>query len=257
MHYTTDELMIVAAAREIKDREVVFVGTGLPMLAGYLAKATHAPGANLLFESGIIDPEPIHLATGVGDFRLLKGLAKATSLSYVLGLLQAGYVDVGFLGAAEIDRYGNVNSTYIGGTYTRPKLRLPGSGGANDIASNAKRTLIIVPHQKRKFKNVLTYLTTPGYLGGGDARERAGLVGGGPARVITDKAVLGFEQDTKAMTVLSLHPGVTFEEVQEATEFPLGAAPGLAETPPPTEREVEWIRNMDRNGVYINKDKLG
>lgn len=253
MGYSTEELMIVAASKQIKNNEVVFVGTGLPMLACLVAKATHAPNLYMLFESGIIDPKPVHLPKGVGDFKLLKGATKSTSLNYVLTLLQGGYIDVGFLGAAEVDQYGNINTTYIGGTYESPQLRLPGSGGANDIASNAKRTLVIMPHQKRKFKKNLSYLTTPGYLQGGDSRIQAGLKGGGPSRIITDKAILDFEPTSKKMRLLELHPGVTVEEVQELTEFELVISSNIETTQEPTESELSLIREFDREGVYINK----
>jgi len=253
MGYSTEELMIVAASKQIKNNEVVFVGTGLPMLACLVAKATHAPNLYMLFESGIIDPKPVHLPKGVGDFKLLKGATKSTSLNYVLTLLQGGYIDVGFLGAAEVDQYGNINTTYIGGTYDTPQLRLPGSGGANDIASNAKRTLVIMPHQKRKFKKNLSYLTTPGYLQGSDSRIKAGLKGDGPSRIITDKAILDFEPTSKKMRLLALHPGVTLEEVQGLTEFELVIPSNIETTQEPTESELSLIREFDKEGVYINK----
>jgi len=253
MQYSTEELMIVAASKQLKNEEVVFVGTGLPMLACLVAKATHAPNLYMLFESGIIDPKPVHLPKGVGDFKLLKGATKSTSLNYVLSLLQGGFIDVGFLGAAEVDQYGNINTTFIGGTYENPKLRLPGSGGANDIASNAKRTLVIMPHQKRKFKKNLSYLTTPGHLQGGESRYEAGLKGGGPSRIITDKAILDFEPTSKKMRVNALHPGVTIEEVQELTEFELVIPADIPTTLTPTDTELTLIRNIDKEGVYINK----
>lgn len=255
MEYSTEELMIVAASKQLKNNEVVFVGTGLPMLACLVAKTTHAPNLYLLFESGIIDPKPLHLATGVGDFKLLMGATKSTSLNYVLTLLQGGYIDVGFLGAAEVDQYGNINTTFIGGNYENPVLRLPGSGGANDIASNAKRTLVIMPHQQRKFKSNISYLTTPGYLKGGDSRSNAGLKGGGPSSVITDKAILGFEPTSKKMKLMSLHPGVSIEEVQSLTEFELVIPESVPVTPEPSEDELKVIRLLDQEGIYINKNK--
>lgn len=253
MEYTTEELMIVAASKQIKNKEVVFVGTGLPMLACLVAKATHAPNLCMLFESGIIDPKPLHLAKGVGDFKLLMGAVKSTSLNYVLTLLQGGYIDVGFLGAAEVDQYGNINSTFIGGNYEKPKLRLPGSGGANDIASNAKRTVVIMPHQKRKFKKNISYLTTPGFLKGGNSRFEAGLTGGGPSNIITDKAILDFEPSSKKMRLVAIHPGVSIEEVQGLTGFELIIPRDVTITPEPSETELEIIRNLDTEGIYINK----
>ncbi len=251
MDHTRQEIMAVAAARELQDGEVAFIGTGLPMIAAYLAKFTHAPGLTLIFESGVIGAQPRGLAIGVGDFKLVSHCQKATSLYYALSLLQAGRVDVGFLGAAEIDPYGNINTTVIG-DYERPTVRLPGSGGANDIASLARRVILIVMHQRRKFVEKLHYLTTPGYLDGGDARRRAGLVGGGPSRLITDLAVLGFDPASKRMRVESLHPGVSLEEVRANTGFELLASPGLPTTPAPTPEQVRLLREqIDPEGEYL------
>ncbi len=251
MDYTRQEIMAVAAARELRDKEVAFIGTGLPMIAAYLAKFTHAPGLTLIFESGVIGAQPRGLAIGVGDFKLVSHCQKATGLYYALGVLQGGRVDVGFLGAAEIDSFGNINSTAIG-DYQRPKVRLPGSGGANDIASAAKRVIIIAAHQRRKFPVRLHYLTTPGFLEGGDARQRAGLQGGGPSRVITDLAVLGFEPTSKRMRLESLHPGVTLAEVKEQTGFELLIPQHLPETVPPTPEQVRLLRErIDPAGEYL------
>jgi glutaconate CoA-transferase subunit B len=250
---TRAEVMAVAAAREIRDGEVGFIGTGLPMVAAYLAKFTHAPRSVLLFESGVVDARPRELATGVGDLRLLHGCVKASGLYYALGLLQGGVVDIGFLGAAEVDQYGNINSTVIG-PYARPKVRLPGSGGANDIGSLAGRTVIMVPHEPRKLVPRVQYRTTPGFLDGPGARERAGLRGAGPVRVITDLAVLDFAPDSKRMRLLSLHPGVRPEEVEARTGFPLLRAEGLGETPRPTAEQVRVLRErVDPEGLYIGR----
>jgi acyl CoA:acetate/3-ketoacid CoA transferase beta subunit len=255
MNYTRQELMIFAAAKEIKNNQIIFVGTGLPMLAGYLAKATHAPDCTLLFEAGIIDPKPRHLAVGVGDFRLMTGAVAVKGLYYALGLLQSGHVDLGFLGAGEIDRYGNVNTTVIGGTYKKPKLRLPGSGGANDIASLAKNTVIIVPHTKRKLVEMITYLTTPGYLTGKGAREEAGLRGKGPKRIITDLAILGFNPDTSEVQVESIHDGVSQEDIRMNTGFDISYSSDFQITVPPTSDEVQLIRSLDPDGVYLKKNE--
>lgn len=254
MSFRMQELMIAAAAREIHDGEVVFVGTGLPMLAGYVAKATHAPDCTLVFESGIVDPRPRHLASGVGDFRLMTGAVSIKGLAYTLGLLQGGHIHLGFLGAAEVDMYGNINSTVVGGgTYSRPRVRLPGSGGANDIASLAHRTVIVVPHEARKFPARLQYLTTPGFLDAPGARERAGLPRGGPVRVITDMAVLGFDSATCRMRVESIHPGINFEQIQANTGFELGRSPMLGNTLPPSDSEIALIRKLDPDGAYLKE----
>lgn len=250
--FTTDELMVVAAAREIRDNMVCFVGTGLPMVAAYLAKATHAPDMVMIFESGIIDSRPRKIAVGVGDFALLRGSTMLANLQYVFGLLQRGAIDLGFLGAAQVDEYGNINSTVIG-DYFKPKVRLPGSGGANDIASLARETVIIVRHELRKFPKRVDYLTTPGFLTGPGSREAAGLPGKGPKRVITTLGVLGFDNATKKMVVQSLHPGVTLEQMQAQTGFELEVASNLKVTDPPTTEELRLIREIDPEDVYVNK----
>jgi len=252
--FNRDELMAVAAAKEVRDGEVALIGTGLPMIAAYLSKFTHAPGVTLFFESGIIGSTPKHLAIGVGDFRLMTDCAKTAGLYYALSLLQGGFVDLGFLGAAEIDQYGNINSTTIG-DYERPKVRLPGSGGANDIASLAKRVVSIVVHEKRKFPARCSYVTTPGFLSGPGAREEAGLRGAGPVRVISNLAILGFDDATKKMKIESVHPGTTLEEVQDNTGFDLIVPETVPETPIPTSEELRLLREViDPDGFYIGKD---
>ena len=248
---TRQEIMAVAAAREIRNGEVAFIGTGLPMVAAYLAKFTHAPEAVLVFESGIVDAKPRELAEGVGDLRLLVGCVKSTGLYYALSLLQGGFIDIGFLGAAEVDQFGNLNSTAIG-EYRRPTVRLPGSGGANDIGSLARRLVIMVPHERRRLVPRVQYLTTPGFLDGPGARERAGLRGEGPTRLISDLAVLDFDPASKRMRLSTLHPGVTVEEVEAHTGFALLRAPGLGETPVPNAEEVRLLREqIDPEGMYI------
>jgi acyl CoA:acetate/3-ketoacid CoA transferase beta subunit len=243
--------MAVAAAREIEDGDVAFIGTGLPMVAAYLAKATHAPGVKLVFESGIIDPQPRELASGVGDYRLAFGSPKIAGTAYALSLLQGGEIDIGFLGTAEVDRYGNLNSTVIG-PYRRPKVRLPGSGGANDIASMAGRFVIIARLDRRRFVETLNYVTTPGFLTGPGAREAAGLPGRGPARVITDLAVLGFDPITKRMRIEELFPDVTVAAVQERCGFELGVAEVVARSPSPTPHQLDLLRRViDPDGLYL------
>ncbi len=249
-----EELMAVAAAREIRDSEVAIIGTGLPMIAAYLAKYTHAPGVTMFFESGIIDAQPESLATGVGDFCLMTDCTKTSGLYYALSLLQGGFVDLGFLGAAEIDQYGNINSTAIG-DYRRPKVRLPGSGGANDIASLAKRVVVIVPHERRKFPSRVGYVTTPGHLGGAGEREANGLRGAGPVRVITNLAILGFDDATKRMRLESLHPGVSLDEVKENTGFDLLLPDEAPTTVGPSAEDVRLLREViDPSGVYLPRD---
>lgn len=251
--FSNDELMAVAAAREIHDGEVTIIGTGLPMIAGYLAKYTHAPTVSLLFESGVIDAFPKKLATGVADFCLVSSCVKVSGVYYALSLLQGGFVDLGFLGAAEIDQFGNINSTVIGGEYQKPKVRFGGSGGANDIASLAGRVVAIVPHQIRKFPERCGYVTTPGHLDGPGGRERAGLRGRGPVRVVTDLAVLGFDEATSRMKLESLHPQASLEQVRDNTGFELMMPEKLGQTPPPTDDQLRLLRDViDPDGVYIS-----
>ncbi len=248
---SSDEFMAVAAAREIRDGDVAFIGTGLPMVAAYLAKATHAPNVKLVFESGIIDPRPRELASGVGDYKLAFGAPKIAGTAFALSLLQGGRIDIGFLGTAEIDRYGNLNSTVIG-PYRQPKVRLPGSGGANDIASMAGRFVIICRLDRRRFVEKLNYLTTPGFLTGPGARAAAGLPGGGPARVITDLAVLGFDPDTKLMRIEALYPGVTIDQVRDQCGFALGCLQTVGQAPAPSAEQLDLLRRViDPEGVYL------
>jgi glutaconate CoA-transferase subunit B len=250
-----EEIMVYTASREIADGSSVFVGTGLPMLAAYLAKATHAPEVSLLFESGILDPTPKHLALGVGDFRLMNTATSIRGLHYVLGLLQRGVIDVGFLGAAEVDAYGNINTTIIGGDYRRPAKRLPGSGGANDIASSARSTVIMAPHRPERLVERVRYVTSPGFLGGGDERERSGLSGDGPRMIITDLAVFRFHPETRRAFVASIHPGVEPGDVVGRAGFEVEVGADVPRTPAPGGDEVELLRSMDPGGVYLKRPK--
>jgi acyl CoA:acetate/3-ketoacid CoA transferase alpha subunit/acyl CoA:acetate/3-ketoacid CoA transferase beta subunit len=241
---TRNEMMIVAAARQIREGEVTIVGTGLPMAATALAMNTHAPNLNYIVETGIGDLMPVHASLSVADTRLL-GAAKPSFVRNILEalgfLVQRGLADLGFLGGAQIDMYGNLNATCVG-DYAKPKKRFPGSGGANPIASCAKRVLIIIRHEKRRFLERVEYITSPGHLQGGDSRRAASLRGGGPDRVITDLGIMDFEPESKRMRVISLHPGISREKIQEATGFPLLFAPEVAVTPPPTPEELNILR---------------
>lgn len=242
--YNLKELMIIAAARELKNDEVIVAGTGLPMAAATVAKLTHAPECNYVVETGIGDVKPRHSALSVADPRLT-GAAKpafiANTLEGLGHLVHKGRADVGFLGGAQIDMYGNLNATVLG-DYYKPKKRFPGSGGANVIASCAKRVLIIMKHEKRRFLEKVDYITSPGYLDGGDARQRIGLTGGGPDKVITDLGILGFDAESKRMKLLSVHPGVTVEQISAATSFALMMPDQICVTPPPSEDELRILR---------------
>lgn len=242
MEYSTLEMMAVAGSRQLKDGEVVFVGTGLPMLATQLALFTHAPNLVILYESGFVGCRNKHTARLIGDIRLMYNLAMLATMRDIIGFLQNGKIDVGFLGGAQVDRYGNINTTVIG-DYAHPKVRLPGSGGANDVASSVKRTLIISNHEKRRFPEKVDYITSPGYLDGkSNQRKQVGLLGAGPSKVITDLAILGFDEHTKQMRVESLHPGVSLRKVQENTGFELLVSRDLRETEPPTKEEIKILR---------------
>ena len=253
--YTRNEMMIVAAARQIRDGDIAIIGTGLPMAATSLAMNIHAPQLAYVVETGIGDMSPLHACLSVADTRLL-GAAKPAfvrNIMEALGfLVQRGFADVGFLGGAQIDMFGNLNATSAG-DYTLPKKRFPGSGGANPIASCAGRVLTIIRHEKRRFVKKVDYITSPGFLDGGDSRKDAGLRGGGPDRVISDLAIMDFEPLSKRMRVISLHPGVTKEQVQEATGFEMLFADNLEITEPPSELELSVMR-AKVGLVYLSGD---
>jgi glutaconate CoA-transferase subunit B len=241
--YNAMELMICCAARLLEDGRTAAVGTGVPCAAAMLAQRTHAPRLVILFEAGGVAPQLPTMPISVGDSRSFHRAVMATSMADIMETCQRGLIDYSFLGGAQIDPYGNLNSTLIGGDYNSPKVRLPGSGGANDLASFCRRILVVTNHDRRRFVEKLDFLTTPGYLTGPGARESAGLPPDtGPYRVITDLAVIGFGNETKRMEVLSLHPGVTLEQVRAATGFELAVRQPLAVTEPPTPEELCLLR---------------
>jgi len=251
LDYTTSELMAVAGARELKDGEVVAVGLGLPVVASFLAKLTHAPHMTILFELGVIDPEPVDQGVGLADPRVWYRARVLSSFVDILGsVLHGGKVDVGFLGGLETDRYGNLNTTLVGDP--RGKFRhMIGSGGANDIASNAKRTIIIMRQEERKLRESISFITSPGYLTGGSRRAEAGLRGG-PSKVITDKAIFGFHPQTREMMVLSVHPGITLEEVRSTMGFAPRVPDPIPSTEPPTPEQLRLIREqIDPARMYM------
>ena len=228
------ELMVVAGSREIRDDDVVFVGMRLPLLAFQLAKSTHAPHAIGIFENGILRDKPAgDVLYTMGDAPNTEGAIWTTSMMDIMSLLQNGRVTLGFIGGAEVDRFGNLNTTYIGGR-ENVQIRLPGSGGGSDIASLSKRLVILMNHEKRRFLEKVSYVTSPGFGSGGDWREKNGLRGGGPCAVITTRGILRFDSDTKEMVLDSVHPGVTVEEVLENTGWDLRLAPKMEKTEPPT-----------------------
>jgi len=252
MNYNAMELMICCAARLLEDGSTVAVGTGIPCAAAMLAQRTGAPQLGIIFEAGGVAPQLPTMPISVGDSRTFYRGLMATSMADVIETCQRGLIDYTFLGGAQIDAYGNLNSTMIGDDYTHPKVRFPGSGGANDLASLCWRILVVTNHGRRRFVDKLDFLTTPGYLTGPGAREAAGLPPGtGPYRVITDLALLGFHERTKRMQVLSLHPDVRLDQVQRATGFELGMQEPLATTAPPTELELRILREEVDPDRYV------
>src|SRR5262245_64907526 len=244
MTYNAMALMICCAARLLEDGRTAAVGTGVPCAAAMLAQRTSAPNLVILFEAGGVAPQLPTMPISVGDSRTFYRAVMATSMADIMEFCQRGMVDYTFLGGAQIDAFGNLNSTMIGTDYARPKVRLPGSGGANDLASLCWRVLVVTSHDRRRFVEKLDFVTTPGYLTGPGAREAAGLPPGtGPYRVITDLAVLGYHERTRRMEVLSLHPGVRLEQVRQATGFELHVREPLAVTDPPTEAELHILRD--------------
>ena len=241
--YTPIELMICCASRALEDGRTVAVGTGVPCAAAMLAQRTHAPRLTIVFEAGGVAPQLPTMPISVGDSRTFYRAVMATSMADVMETCQRGMIDYTFLGGAQIDAYGNLNSTMIGTDHARPRVRLPGSGGANDLASLCWRILVVTNHDRRRFVEKVDFLTTPGYLTGPGAREAAGLPAGtGPYRVITDLAVMGYDETTKRMQVRSLHPGVTLEQVRAATGFELGFLEPPAITSAPQDEELRILR---------------
>ena len=248
--YTLSQLMVTAAAREIADGEVVFVGMRLPLLGFLLAKSTHAPGAVGVYELGIVrdTPAPEPLMT-MGDLPNLCRAQWLADTADAMGLLQQGGVDVSFIGGAQVDRFGNLNTSYIGGMEA-VETRLPGSGGACDLACLAKRHIIVMSHEKRRFVPRVDYITSPGYGEGGDWRRTVGLPRGGPATVITTLGLLRFEPATHEMVLAAVHPGVTVDAVIANTGWPLRIALDLVTTPAPTDTELEILSRFDPTGYW-------
>ena len=248
MSYTLGELMVAAAAREIRDREVVFVGMRLPLIAFVVAKQTHAPNCVGLFENGVIRTRPApELIYTMGDPPNLLNANQCLDMMGVMSLLQSGRVDLGFLGAAEVDRFGNLNSTQVQGK--QGMVRLPGSGGASDIASLAHRFVAMIDHEPHRLPERVSYITSPGNGDGDGYRRRAGLPRGGPSAIITTKAVLRFGEDGEAY-LHSHHPGVSVEEVVKSTGWRLRVAEGVRETPSPSPDELKAIGAYDREGFW-------
>lgn len=249
--YTDSEMMVAVAARVLKGARTVFVGVGLPNIACNLARYTVAPDLELIYESGVYGARPERLPLSIGDPTLVSGALSVVSMADLFGLyLQRGLVEIALLGGAQIDCYGNLNTTVIG-DYKKPKTRLPGSGGACEIAINAQRTFMIMRLKRRAFVDKLDFLTSPGHLTGGDSRVRLGLPGGGPELVITDKAILNFANPQREMQLSELYPGITPKDVQAEVGWPLRLAVTIGKTAAPTAEELRLIRDeVDPQGMY-------
>ena len=243
--YTATEIMTIEAARRLKNCTVCFVGIGMPSAAANLARLTHAPDVVLIYESGTIGAKPDVLPLSIGDGELAEHADTVVSIPEIFRYwLQGGRVDVGFLGAAQVDRFGNINTTVIGGDYAKPKVRLPGAGGAPEIASNAKETWIIIKQGKRSFVPKLDFMTSVGHLEGGDSRANSGARGKGPTAVITDLCILTPDPVTRELTLTALHPGVTVEQARANTGWDLKVAESLGSTQAPTAKELEVLRDL-------------
>jgi glutaconate CoA-transferase, subunit B len=249
--YSSNALLASVAAKLLEDKKSVFVGTGLPMIASMLAQRTFAPNLLVIFEAGGIGPIVPVLPISVGDSRTFYRAVCASSMHDVMSAGSAGYVDYGFLGAAMIDAYGNINTTIIG-DWEKPKVRLPGSGGANDIGSFCWKTILIMRQDKSKFMEKIDFITTPGFLTGPGAREKAGLpADSGPHRVITQLGVYGFDDETKKIKLISMHPGVTVDQIKENSGFDIIIPDKIETSPEPTDEELRILKEIDPTGIVI------
>jgi glutaconate CoA-transferase subunit B len=248
--YSAAEILAILSARQLRDGQVVFAGVGIPLLAATLAQRLRCPGLTILFEGGVVGAfvEPGKLPPSTNDQRCTKRANMVLGSADVLLLLQRGYVDLGFMGGAQIDQYGNLNSSFIGDP-NAPKTRLPGTGGGNDIAS-LTNMIVAMKHEKRRFVEKVDFITSPGFIRGGATRRECGLPAGGMFRVITELAVFGFDDQTRRMKVLALNPGVTRENVQDNTGFDLAFDDRVAITEPPTDQELETLRLLDPERLF-------
>jgi glutaconate CoA-transferase, subunit B len=250
--FTDSELLCVMAARRLADGVVVFAGVGLPLLSVTLAQRTHAPNLTMVVEGGEIGCEvvPGRLPISTNEMRLAHRATMLPGITDTFHFAQRGYVDVAFMGGAQIDQYGNVNTSVIG-PFDHPKVRLPGSGGGNDIASLCRELVIVTMHEKRRFLPRVDFITSPGWVGPGDARRAAGLRFGGVSQVITNLGLFGFDPATRTMRLDALHPGITVDAVRANTGFEVLISPTVAVTEPPTERELAVLRSLDADRRFL------
>lgn len=250
---TETEQMIIAASRLLPDDTAVYVGTGMPLLASVLALNTHAPDLLLVYEGGGVGGKPTgRLPIQVSESLTYENGVIVSSMDYVMSLAQAGWIEYGFLGGAQIDQFGNLNTTVIG-DWEHPTVRLPGSGGGADIASLCEKNIILMRQDRRKFVKKLDFLTSPGYLNGPGEREKAGLPrNSGPYRVITQIGIYGFDEVTGKMTLLQLFEGYSLEDVQEQSSFPIEISGNWSYVEPPTEKELATLRTLDPDGIVLS-----
>ncbi|TAL39667.1 MAG: 3-oxoacid CoA-transferase [Spirochaetes bacterium] len=250
--YNAMELMICVAARNLEDGATVVVGTGAPCAAAMLSQKTHSPNLTIMFEAGGVAPILPSMPISVGDSRTFHKAIMASSMPEIMETCQRGMVDYTFLGGAQIDMYGNINSTMIGKDHQKPKVRFPGSGGANDLASLCWRTMMMTVQDAKRFTDKPDFITSPGYLQGGNSRYEAGLpLGTGPYRIITNMAIMGFDAETKWMTVLSINPGYSRKDVQDNCGFELKWAQKITDTDPPHAEELRILREVVDPHRYI------
>ena len=252
LKYSKTEVIAVNTSRLLEDKKTVFVGIGVPMAAALLAQLTHSPNLSIIFEGGIIAPQLKRgkMPLSTNEVRAGRRAMAFCSITDMFLYQQRGFLDYGLLGAAQIDKFGNINTTLIG-SIAKPKVRLPGSGGANDIASSATRVIISVTHEKRRFVEKVDFVTSPGFLEGHDSRISAGLIFGGPYKVVTDLGTMKFDPTTKRLVLEAVQKGVETRYVQENTGFDLPLADNLQETPPPTRRELTILRAIDPEKVML------
>lgn len=252
MKPTSAELLAVLGARLLQDHKAVFAGVGTPLLAAILAQKTTAPHLTIVVEGGIIGPEvkPGRLPISTNEMRAGRRAVMFTGITDTFLFAQRGLLHYGFLGGAQIDRFGNLNTSFVG-PVEQPKVRLPGSGGANDIISLCREIIILTFHERRRFVERVDFVTSPGYLGGGEMRRKAGLLFGRLSKVVTDLGVLGFDEGTKAMRLEALHPGVSVEDVRKNTGFDLIVADRVGTTEPPTAQELEILRGIDPDRRFL------
>jgi len=250
---TANELLAVMGARELRDNSTVFAGVGAPMMASGLAQRMHAPRLTMVIEGGIVGPKwkPGSLPISTNEMRAAYRAQMLPGITDALLLAQRGFLDVGFIGGAQIDRYGNLNTSAIGGSYDRPKVRLPGTGGANDIISLCREVIILTVHEKRRFSDTVDFITSPGWLTGGASRRASGLLFGGVSRVVTTLGLFGFEPESRRMRLEALHPGVSVDDVKSNTGFEVLVSGQLTTTKPPTGEELGILRMLDPARRFI------